>query len=233
MTREVGDCFWGDDFTILFDQTRLSECFPTSQQTLEERVNSISRLVIYISVALALYAGKTTTIHFGLILLVMIYFMWKNQTIHKANELYNQSSEHFMQDGTFNKTDCVMPTPENPFMNFLMGDSPDRAEACKAAGVQEMAANLLDKQLFSDVDDVFSRNSNSRLFNTTPGTLPKAPNTDERQRFADWMVNGTTSCKTDPTQCFPYDDLRLQRQLLPEEVLEDANDDTIVNGFSL
>jgi len=235
MAETVGDSFWGDDYSILFNQTRLSECFPSSEQTLEERVNSISRLVIYISLGLALYAGKTTTIHFGLIILILIYFMWKNQTIHKLNDVYGtQLPEHFLgNDKNAVLEKCVMPTPENPFMNFLLGDSPDRAPACKASGVQEMAANLLDKQLFSDVDDLFSRNSNSRLFNTTPGTLPRAPTTDERQRFSDWMVNGTTSCKTDTTQCFPYDDVRLQRQLLPEEVNEDEQDATLVDGFTL
>ncbi|RKO93698.1 hypothetical protein BDK51DRAFT_45017 [Blyttiomyces helicus] len=108
---------------------------------------------------------------------------------------------------------CVMPTKQNPFMNYLVGDNPDRGGACKVSDIQEMAANLLDNQLFTDVDDLYSRNANQRLFALTPFTS-RIPDTSE---FANWLVAGATDCKTDK-QCPPFDDIRLQRDLIPEDL---------------
>jgi Family of unknown function (DUF5762) len=209
-----GDPFWGDDPSVLFQKDRLVEFFPTADQTLPERLNSISRLVVYIGIALTVYQGKATAIHFGILLLGMLYVMYKNQTIIKLKE--NIQLEQF--------SDCRMPTQQNPYMNFLIGDTPGATRACKGPGLQETAANLLDRQLFSDVDDLYTRNANQRLFRTMPDTT----GIPDRENYANWLIKGEEGCRT-TGQCLPYEDLKFQRQIIPEDLDQGFSPE----GFSL
>jgi len=219
-----GDPFWGDEPGILIQKDRLVEFFPVADQTLPERLNSISRLVIYVGIALSVYQSRATALHFAILLLGMLYIMYKNNTITKIKDTLNPPENAGQVENFSEATNCIMPTPQNPFMNFLIGDTPGRAPACKGPGVQETAANLLDRQLFTDVDDLFSKNANQRLFRTMPATtgLP------DRENYANWLIGGETGCKTSG-DCPPYEDLRNQRQLIPED-LEDA--ELTVSPFS-
>jgi hypothetical protein len=228
------DPFWGENLSILFEKSRLVEFYPTSDQTLEERMNAVTRLVLYVSAALSVYQSRATPLHFGIIIVGLIYLMWKNNTITNLTaqtgmtETFsspNAGKGEILTLPSLEGDDCVMPTPQNPFMNYLLGDDPARPAACAGPGVQETASNLLDRQLFNDVDDLFSKNANQRLFRTMPGT--KA--VPDRERFANWMIKGDgTDCKT-KGQCPPYEDLRMQRQIIPEDL--DKNFD--VTGFNL
>jgi len=219
----AGDPFWGDDFSVLLQKDRLVEFFPTADQTLPERMNAITRLIIYISIALSVYQSRATAAHFGILLMAMLYIMYKNQTIIKLSNGEVSLKDASLETFSDAKENCVMPTLQNPFMNFMMGDLPGRAPACKGPGVQETAANLLDKQLFSDVDDLYSRNANQRLFRT----MPETQGIPDRERYANWLVKGDGGCKT-TGDCAPFEDLRNQRQLIPEDLDKDFN----VTGFS-
>jgi hypothetical protein len=223
-----GDLFWGDDPNILFDKTRLREFFPTVDQTLSEKMNAITRLVIYVSIALSVYQGKATAAHFGMLLMVILYFMWKTQTItdltNNIGDMVGSMVGTERNKESFKPTRCTMPTSQNPYMNWLVGDSPSKPPACVGTGVQEQAANLLNDQLFSDVDDLYSRNANQRLFRTMPNTRSISDN----EKFANWLIKNEKGCKTDGW-CPPYDDLRLQRQLIPE----DLDKNFTITGFNL
>jgi hypothetical protein len=221
------DPFWGDDISILFQKDRLVEFFPTADQTLPERMNAVTRLVIYVSIILSVYQEKSTAIHFGILLLGVMFLMYKNQTIFKLSQGDVSLSDAVSTLERFEDKDsknCVMPTLQNPFMNFMPGDLPGRAPACKGSGVQEMASNLLDQQLFSDVDDLFSRNANQRQFRT----MPETRGIPDRERYAHWLVKGEEGCKT-TGDCRPFEDLRHQRQLIPEDLDKELN----VTGFNL
>lgn len=221
--QEYGDAFWGDQPSILFRQDRLSEFFPVSEQTLPERMNAISRLIIYTAIAMSVYQSKPNAAHFGVLLLGLLYLMWKNSNYGKSNGLVeHQTTEHF-RAAVGPKEKCVMPTAQNPFMNFLPGDMPGRDPACTGPGVQETSVNLLDSQLFNDVDDLYSKNANQRLFRTMPNTTGMP----DRERYASWLIKGETGCKT-TGDCPPYEDLKMQRHLIPEDLEEDFN----VEGYT-
>lgn len=215
----AGDAFWGDDPSILFDKMRLVEFFPTLDQTLPERMNAITRLIIYVSIALSLYQGKSTAVHFGILLMAMLYFMWRSQTVEQIG---GASDARSLKEGFSGS--CTMPTPQNPYMNWLPGDDPTKPPACSGPGVQEQAAALLDEQLFSDVDDLFSKNANQRQFRTMPNTEVVSNN----EKFINWLIKNDKNCKTDKC-CAPFEDLRLQKQLIPEDLDKEFN----VTGFSL
>ena len=227
------DPFWGEDANILFHVGRLREFFPTRDQSVAERLNAFTRLAIYISIAIALYQSRTDPLQIGGIIVGLIFFMWKTQTVTKSNEQFTTMrpvpprliSDEAMYTETGERP-CVQPTRENPFANFLPGDDPTRPPACRGPGAQAMAANMLDSQLFNDVDDLYSRNSSQRMFRTMPSTT-RVPN---REQYSNWLFNGAQQgCKSDPAACGPSDDLRLQRQMIPEELDGNLLD---VTGFS-
>jgi hypothetical protein len=228
----AGDAFWGDNPSILFEKDRLVEFFPTADQTVPERMNAISRLIIYISIVLSIYQSRANAIHFGVLLLAMVYIMWKNSSLGNIKNAVlstasplTESTEHFGDGDTADR--CYGPTPQNPYMNYLLGDVPGRDRACQGPGVQEQAANLLDKQLFTDVDDLFSKNANQRLFRT----MPETSGVPDREKFANWLFSGEKGCKTDG-ECPPqFEDLRLARQLIPSDL--DKNNNFNVEGYNL
>jgi hypothetical protein len=234
---DIEDHFWGQDPSILFRLDRLREFFPTSDQSLAERMNSLTRLIIYITVAVAVYQNKGDAFHLGGLIVGLIFFMWNAQTISKGSEgfaatrptpprlLNDESATGLPHASSGLPRECVPPTRENPYMNRLLYDDPERPPACRGPGMQEMAANLLDQQLFNDVDDIYSRNANQRLFATMPSTT-RVP---ERENFASWLVKPDSSCKTNRDKCAPPDDLRLQRHMIPEDIDNELQD---VSGFS-
>ena len=224
MSNNINDKFWGDNPNILFQTNRLVEFFPTADQSIMERMNSVTRLIIYVSVIISIYQEKLGAIHFGLFLIFIVYLIWQYTTVKETfQETFQDIIPSLNVESENISSECVMPTEQNPFMNYLVGDNPLRGPACKGSGIQEQAANLLDNQLFSDVDDLYSKNANQRLFTTLPVTT-RIPDTTV---FANWLIKDNNLCKSENT-CPPYDDLRLQRQLIPED-LDQVN---IVDAFT-
>jgi hypothetical protein len=52
------DTFWLNDYKILFYKERLTDFFPTVEMTLIEKLNSIFRLSIYLSILLYLLTNN-------------------------------------------------------------------------------------------------------------------------------------------------------------------------------
>ena len=258
-SQSTSDPLWSTDPSILFNQDRLVEFFPSEDQTNAEKINSLTRLVAYVSLAVAIYQSQATPLLYGAIVIAVIFVLFcklglgstsvarKRKGVVRSGvpteipvasdptgnkESFKAVIEDSAREtvaqvddlGKFpdpNKSDCVAPTEQNPFMNFLLGDDPARGPACNTSGSQEMAANLLDNQLFLDTEDLFSRNANQRLFTTKPVTTA-IPDT---VKFANWLSKGDAL----PGQCMPFDDLRQNRHLTPEDL--DTSDR--ISGFPL
>jgi hypothetical protein len=212
------DPIWIDDFQILFRQDRLSEFFPSNLQSLSEKINAFSRLIIYISVIISFYQKNIVAIQYGIFLLIVIYFLWRNQTIVPINCNSNSPSQELEQFTAEKVTDasgmlslvptgCQVPTPENPFGNRLFGDSPLRSPACTTPGMQQMAQNMLQGQLYMDIDDLYSKRSNDRLFRTMPNT----DSIPDREKYARWLIGNEPNCKLDGNCDIPTD-LRFEQR---------------------
>ena len=201
-TKEASDPFWGNQFNILIESNRISEFYPTFSQSLNERVNSLSRMIIYISIILSFYNSNATPLHFGAFLLFIIYLMYKNQSIEKINtkinEINTEIPEGFanlkgLPDLTLPTSECQMPTLQNPFMNQLLFDNPLRGEACMDES--ELAIDFFHKQndMFTDVDDLYGKNNFDRMFITNPSTS-RVP---DREKFANYLTGDVPNCKQD------------------------------------
>ena len=135
--------------------------------TIEEQLNSVVRMCLYISVILMIY---TTNINFLLIFLISLIFTYS---------IYNYSNRNLEKESFENyHSKFVSPTIDNPFMNITMDDyikNPDREALGKANShinkdLNHEIANKYEYNLYRDVDDIFNRNANLRQFYTMPVT---------------------------------------------------------------
>lgn len=90
------DPFWGDDITILFNQDRLIEFFPTEDMTDAERLNAISRFSIYVSLILILYTGRIYPIYIALFVLGACMFVYDQSGTKNKLESFTDKINNIM-----------------------------------------------------------------------------------------------------------------------------------------
>ena len=112
----------------------------------------------------------------------------------------------------YKKTTCRKPTDDNPFMNKLLTDfsSIDKPEACDPndSDIKEQINEKFNKDLYMDVDDLFSKKNSQRQFFTMPNMNP-----EDQTKFGLWLHGGNNICKNSPEKCLKYEDLRFKRGL--------------------
>lgn len=178
------DKFWSKDIKVLYDKERIFEIFPTKNMTRMEKLNAISRLSILLSIILTMYNGNVKYMYMALIVLGLLMFMVKNDTL--IEQLENQ---------------CQEPTINNPFMNVLMSDytdNPERKAACPSnQKIKEAIEEKFNYNLYKNTDDLFNRNNSQRQFYTTPNTT--IPN--DQESFAKWLYKTKPTCKEESIRC--------------------------------
>ena len=208
-TTSFDDPFWGDQPDVLIQADRLREFFPTADQTLAERMNAITRLVIYSGIALAVYQEKAGPLQLAAIIVFFLYHTWQNrQKTERAKatviEKFDPNTQAPVIPPRPISTQCTPPTFNNPYMNFLQGDDVTRGPACSGPGVQEVATNLMNRQLFEDVDALYEKSIGQRQFYTMPSTTA----IPDRDTYINWLCKDIPNRKQDPTQNYPPVDLR-------------------------
>jgi hypothetical protein len=199
MNKE-SDQFWGEDLKVLIDRERLNELFPSKTMTRNEKLNSITRLIVYVSIALSMYNNNIKYMYITLIGMGAILFMVKN-----GNEIIEE----------FNET-CQKPTKNNPFMNVLVSDYPgssgvykEKDIACSSDdNIKKSIDTNFDDGLYKDTDNLFNKNNSQRQFYTNPSTT--IPN--DQDSFSKWLYKPTKSCKEDTINCSSNIYERLQQQ---------------------
>jgi hypothetical protein len=196
--NKKSDQFWGEDLKVLIDRERLNELFPSKTMTRNEKLNSITRLIVYISIALSMYNNNIKYMYITLIGMGAILFMVKN-----GNEIIEE----------FNET-CQKPTKNNPFMNVLVSDYPGSSGVYKekdiacSSDVKKSIETNFDDGLYKDTDNLFNKNNSQRQFYTNPSTT--IPN--DQDSFSKWLYKSTESCKEDTINCSSNIYERLQQQ---------------------
>jgi hypothetical protein len=211
--KKVSDSFWFDQPEILWDKDRLAEFFPTVELSLEERLNAILRLSIYISIILSIYKSDIRFCFIAVFTAIFTYYIYENKP--KKEEVVETFGEKDQQA-------CTMPTVDNPFMNVTMKDYlnikdeqiVDRPPACDVSDpeVKKEIEKNFNNNLFRDVNDVFGRMNSQRQFFSMPWTT--IPN--KQDEFANWLYKSPKTCKEDQDYCVRYEDLRSNRPVLQE-----------------
>ena len=109
------DKFWSDDISILYNNSRLDEFFPSKDMTTEEKLNSIVRLSFYISVILFMYNKNSNNLYIFISSLLITFLIYK----------FRLNQENFLdklKNIENNKQTLVTPTIDNPFMNIQYDD---------------------------------------------------------------------------------------------------------------
>ena len=178
---------------------KVTEFWPTSQQTTAERVNATARFVIYATCILYLIRRDIRIFILGATVLSVLYVMEKSKMIKGKKE----KKETYVPE-------CQLPTVDNPMANVLMSDfdgRPDRPSACRYDTVRDEVNDMLSGRIpygpqksRSPMPDA-QRNAFSRQFVSGPVTsIP-----GDQTAFAEWLYGekGAPICKSDPTLCSP------------------------------
>lgn len=190
----MNNVFWFDNPTILLKNKYITKIFPTNKDSLEEKLNAISRLIIFITLILYFIKPNYNLFLFSLFLLFLIIFIFKRK--NKKN--IKEGLETCILNRNYNN--LTMPTKTNPLMNVLLPEiqeNPKRAMAApsfdcnmqdkiNAAAIQSTQQNL-----FKDLGDNLNFYNSMQRFYTTANT--KIPN--DQKAFAEFCYTNTAQCK--------------------------------------
>jgi hypothetical protein len=136
--------FWSNDPTILLNKNYIFEIFPKSNMTFEQKLNSISRLVIILSILGACATISLRILLVGLVTLILLFVIYQLQ---KNNNERKEKKEPFSGFSgfknkqmvtsqitnpetleTFLKNDFQETKQSNPYGNVLLTDIMDNPE---------------------------------------------------------------------------------------------------------
>jgi hypothetical protein len=187
----IRDCFWFEKPAILIQHNRLIEFFPVYDMSIIEKLNAIVRLSIYAGIILSLITNKTIYLYLPLIIMLFTIFIYKNTSHPDINETLS------------NKQPDIIPTVDNPLMNFnLITDPKTKPQAPISHNNSELKNNIENKfnnNLYRDVSDIYQKKNSQREFYTMPNT--EAMN--DQNGFANWLYKSGPTCKEQTINCAP------------------------------
>lgn len=208
--------FWIDDPTVLIQQDRLMSIWPRETMSRNEKLNTLSRLVIYITLIGFVFTYSLKILVSGVVTLgvfvALYYYSRDNPREEFCNSGQGVSGDLISQ--FYNAPDIIdrftMPQETNPTMNVLLteiGDNPERNMAAPAynpiiaeqinESTREMIVKNFDNdqtvedKLFNDLGDNFEFEQSMRNFYTTANTT--IPNS--QGEFAKFCYGDMISCK--------------------------------------
>ena len=236
--QTLSDPFWFNDIYILIRGDRLTEFFPTKDQTLEERFNALVRLSLYSSIILFYYHKNYRYLSIFIAALLITYFIYindinvteRNQIVTERNQNVTERNQNVTErvSGTkranteresFETESCTKPTLDNPFMNVTMKDYLNEDPKTNAIVDRPKACDISDETIKKSMDDMFNNN----LFKDVNDVFGKMnsqrqfytmPNTqipNAQDDFAKWLYMNPKTCKEDQNFCLKYEDVRANR----------------------
>lgn len=177
--------WYKDIFGFLSDYDKF---VPIKSMNLNEKLNSIVRLALYVSIIHYLIFNDSSifTVTACTMLITAVYYLSKREFYSEYKKL-SKDEKHDVD--VVQPIDCTKPKRTNPFMNVLMNEyteNPDRPEACDVD--DNLVKAKMDNAFFHDetyreIDDVFDRKTSYRQFFTMPNT--QIPN--KQDDYANWL----------------------------------------------
>jgi hypothetical protein len=147
--------FWSNDPTILFNKEYIFELWPTVSMCYEQKLNSISRLIILLTILGYILTMSKRVLAVGVLTLLVIYvlFTMRKQKISKAmlenfdlqgNEvtgMFDNKNQSYVNPVTLDsvlRSEFKEGNKKNPFSNVLLtqiNDEPNRKAAPPAFNV--------------------------------------------------------------------------------------------------
>lgn len=209
MSNEI----WLSNPTILLNQDKLGELWPTPNMSLEEKINAITRLIILLTIIGYLITLRFNIIIIGVITLLSIILLYTLQSKKKesfTNNLINNGP--LLSNSLFyemNRNNFDSPTSENPLMNVLIPEvyhNPERKaaaptfnpiveneinESVKQFVSNEFGDDDVKDKLFGSLGDKLSFNRSMLPFTATANTT--IPN--DQKNFQEFLYGDMISAK--------------------------------------
>jgi len=215
--------FWGEDPNVLFAPKYLTEFFPTESMTYEQKLNSVTRTVIILSVISIIVYGSIRHLIIGAItvgsIFILHHYHQKEKKKTDSKKVVNEVKESFAnpamdlltQGGKDLPTDLFSePEPSNPFGNVLMSDydyNPHKKPA-PAAFNQNVNDKILDnaKKFVSQAnpdqpdiaDKLFKDLGDQYVFEQSLRPFHSNPSTtipNDQEAFSEFCYGSMISCK--------------------------------------
>lgn len=190
----MSEKIWYDDIGGFLSSDKVFEVFPLQTMTLEQKINSMIRFLMYIGIILSLVRISTIYLLIPIIALAISY------PIYEFERSQKYVAEKFLKNNNIDIVDqklCTSSSVENPFMNPTIvdiQDSPNKLEACKSATndkIKNVVEKNFSKRVMKDVTDIWGRNYSAREFYTVPSTT--IPN--KQDEYAEWLYGTGATCK--------------------------------------
>ena len=208
MTNDLNlnDPFWLEDYKILFYKELLTDFFPIKSMTVVEKLNSIFRMSIYLSIILYLLTNNYLYLYIMIIIgafTCYIYYTQKDNLELYFNSIDN-SDDNLIEKFAFKDAqNTIVPTVQNPFMNInLITDDKTQEPAPPSWNNNEIKEKIEDTfnyNLYRDVGDLYGKSNSQREFYTAPSTT--IPN--NQTSFAKWCYSVGPTCKEKSIYCTP------------------------------
>jgi hypothetical protein len=181
--------FWANDPTVLFNKKYILELFPLDGMTFDEKLNAITRLIIFVCLLGFILTRSYRFILNGVIAILVIYIMYKTQKHLIVSELTKKNDKegfknkkHENNDDTidatvkiinpetlktFLKTDFQQVEKNNPLGNVLLTEIMDNPQ-------RKSAPPSFNTEVYEDISDTTKKmiqklnpgikNTNKQLF---------------------------------------------------------------------
>lgn len=210
----ASDPVWYEDVRVLV--RRPAEFFPGRDQSPEERVNSVVRLIAYCTLGLYLYRrqGKFLAFGAGAVAAVSLAHHYgaaaRGPSSSKAASVVGGRGDRRaasmggvrVKNALKARRACTLSTPDNPFANVLLtdlADRPNRPPACKYDDQKDLIRDNFNRGLVRNVYDVYEKENSQRQWMINPVTT----STPDTVAFAQFCYGnaGRKTCKEDPSKC--------------------------------
>lgn len=195
---------WLNDPRILLNREKITELWPTSTMTKNDKLNALVRLVILLTILGFIFNGGFRFIVSGIVTLGAIA-LYSGDIIFSKREGFS--------DRTLTKNNYTMPSKQNPLMNVLMtdyADDPKRKSAAPAYNhtierdivkkteegiTSNFGDDSIKERLFRDLGDEFVLDQSVRPFYATANTqIPS-----DQNAFANFCYGDMISCRDEST----------------------------------
>ena len=121
--------YWLEDPKILFDKKSITELWPSDDMTYTEKMNTLSRLIIFLTLIGLILFRKLTILIIGLAILATLTYLYNRKILNGDGvEVENNKKENFTNRQPWKDNEVILekiPTVENknPLNNHLVGSS--------------------------------------------------------------------------------------------------------------
>ena len=203
---------WFKDPPILFEKNDMLDFWPTAKQTVDQRINSTTRFIIYISLVLFFIQRDVRVIVLSAIAIGVLYAFYKSDMITELVSRPVRATDR--KEPSFMRPSYQPPSMDNPMANVLLSDyeeHPDRPGAAYYPTVKAQVRRNLDDTFPRDAADIYgTRNQAASRFYSMPSTT--IPNDQTGFAEACYGKKFKPTCRSDRSACTAEGNTRMPEQ---------------------